>query len=300
MPDITIDGITVEPMASTSDTRELMIGVKHDNIFGPVIAFGAGGTMAEVLHDSAVALPPLNHVLVTRLISRTRISKLLGPFRHMPAIKKEEVENVILRVSEMVCELPHIHELDINPLLADDKGVIAVDARISIKRPPASPVPYSHMAIHPYPSRLIRHTHLPDGTSIRIRPIRPEDAELLKEFVHNMSPESKYFRFMQSIDELTPEMLVRFTQLGVARYAVNPDGDSCEFAIAVSDKHQGLGIGSQLMEVLMEAARYHAIKVIEGEVLSDNHRMLALMQDLGFSISAAPDDPGVKNVERWL
>ncbi len=321
LPDAEIDGITVEPMASTNDTRELMIGVKHDDIFGPVIAFGAGGTMAEVLHDSAVALPPLNHVLVKRLISRTRISKLLGPFRHMPAIKTEAVENVILRISEMVCELPHIQELDINPLLADDKGVIAVDARISVKRPPTSPVPYSHMAIHPYPSSLKRHTHLPDGTSVKLRPIRPEDAELLKEFVHDMSPESKYFRFMQAIDELTPEMLVRFTQLdysremaiiavtdqekkatqlGVARYTVNPDGDSCEFAIAVSDKHHGMGIGTQLMESLMEAARYHAVKVIEGDVLTDNRRMLTLMQSLGFSITASIDDPSVKKVERWL
>jgi acetyltransferase len=321
MPDAKIEGITVEPMASTNDTRELMIGVKHDDIFGPVIAFGAGGTMAEVLHDSAVALPPLNHVLVKRLISRTRVSKLLGPFRHMPAIKTEAVENVILRISEMVCEIPHIQELDINPLLADDKGVIAVDARISIKRPPTSPVPYSHMAIHPYPSSLRRQTHLPDGTSVKLRPIRPEDAELLKEFVHNMSPESKYYRFMQAIDELTPEMLVRFTQLdysremaiiavtdneqtttqlGVARYTVNPDGDSCEFAIAVSDKHHGMGIGSQLMESLMEAARYHAVKVIEGDVLADNRRMLTLMQRLGFSVTGSSDDPGVKKVERWL
>ncbi len=321
MPDAMIDGITVEPVASTSDTRELMVGVKHDDIFGPVIAFGAGGTMAEVLHDSAVALPPLNPVLVNRLISRTRVSKLLGPFRHMPAIKKEAVENVILRISEMVCELPHVQELDINPLLADDNGVIAVDARIHIKRPPTSPVRYSHMAIHPYPSDLIRLSHLPDGTTIRIRPIRPEDAELLKEFVRDMSSESKYFRFMQAIDELTPEMLVRFTQLdysremaviavteighktvqlGVARYTLNPDGVSCEFATAVSDKHRGMGIGSQLMETLMEAARNHGVRVIEGEVLADNHRMLSLMQQLGFSISASPDDPGIKSVERWL
>ncbi len=320
-PDAKIDGVTVEPMASTSDTRELMVGVKHDQIFGPVIAFGAGGTMAEVLQDSAVALPPLNPVLVNRLISRTRVSQLLGPFRHMPAIKKEAVENVILRISELVCELPHVYELDINPLLADNNGVIAVDARIHVKRPPTSPVRYSHMAIHPYPSHLIRQTHLPDGTSIWIRPIRPEDAELLKEFVRGMSSEDKYFRFMQAIDELTPEMLVRFTQLdysremaviavtegeenatqlGVARYTANPDGTSCEFAIAVSNKHRGMGLGSQLMETLMEAARGHGIKVIEGEVLSDNHRMLHLMQQLGFSIVTSPDDPGVKNVERWL
>jgi len=321
MPEAKIDGITVEPMASASDTRELMIGVWRDNIFGPIITFGAGGTMAEILHDCAVALPPLNPVLVDRLISKTRVSKLLGPFRHMPAIRKEAVENVILRVSELVCELPHIQQLSINPLLADNNGVIAVDARIHIKRPPTSPVRYSHMAIHPYPSNLVRLTHLPDGTSIRIRPIRPEDADLLQTFVRDMSSESKYFRFMQAIDELTPEMLVRFTQLdysremaviavtedgadsiqlGVARYTVNPDGNSCEFATAVSDRHRGKGIGSQLMETLMEAARNHGVRVIEGEVLSDNHRMLSLMQQLGFSISGTPDDPGVKNVERWL
>jgi acetyltransferase len=321
MPDAKIDGVSVEPMASSNDTRELMVGVKHDEIFGPVIAFGAGGTMAEILHDSAVALPPLNPVLVGRLISRTRVSKLLGPFRHMPAINKEAVENVILRISEMVCELPHVHELDINPLLADNQGVIAVDARIQIRRPPTSPVRYSHMAIHPYPSELVRHTSLKDGTLIRIRPIRPEDADLLQEFVRNMSSESKYFRFMQAIEELTPEMLVRFTQLdysremaviavaeegpestllGVARYTVNPDGKSCEFATAVSDLHRGQGIGSQLMQTLMEAARNRGVKVIEGEVLSDNHRMLSLMAQLGFSIATSPDDPGVKNVERWL
>ncbi len=320
-PDAEIRGVTVEPMAGTGNARELMVGVKWDPVFGPVIGFGAGGTMAEVLRDSAVALPPLNRVLAQRLINKTRVSKLLGPFRQMPEIDKEAVENVLLRISEMVCELPHIQELDINPLFADENGVVAVDARIRVKRPLTSPIPYSHMAIHPYPAHLIRRTHLPDGTEMTIRPIRPEDADIEQAFVRDLSPEARYFRFMQTLDELTPEMLVRFTQLdysremaliaviqekgkrvqlGVTRYTVNPDGRSCEFALAVSDKRRNLGIGSQLMEALMEAARSQGIRVIEGEVLSDNHRMLSLVKGLGYSVRPSQDDPGIRIVERWL
>ncbi|MGB5307672.1 MAG: bifunctional acetate--CoA ligase family protein/GNAT family N-acetyltransferase [Arenicellales bacterium] len=320
-PDAEIRGVTVEPMAASADARELMVGVKRDPVFGPVIAFGAGGTMAEILRDNAIAIPPLNRVLAQRLIDRTRVTKLLGPYRKMEAVDKTAVENVLQRVSEMVCELPHIQELDINPLFADKDGVIVVDARISVKRPSTSPVPYSHMAIHPYPSHLTRNGYLTDGTPMVIQPIRPEDAEIEQEFVRNLSPEARYFRFMRAIEELTPEMLVRFTQLdysremaliavineqgkrkqiGVARYSVNPDGKSCEFALTVSDEHRGRGIGSQLMDAMMEAARGHGVQVVEGEVLASNRRMLSLMKELGFSISTSPEDNSIRRVERWL
>ena len=320
-PDAEIRGVTVEPMAASADARELMVGVKRDPVFGPVIAFGAGGTMAEILRDNAIAIPPLNRVLAQRLIDRTRVTNLLGPFRKMEAVDKTAVENVLQRVSEMVCELPHIQELDINPLFADKDGVIVVDARISVKRPSTSPVPYSHMAIHPYPSHLTRHGYLTDGTPMIIQPIRPEDAEIEQEFVRNLSAEARYFRFMRAIEELPPEMLVRFTQLdysremaliavinvdgkrrqiGVARYTVNPDGKSCEFALTVSDEHRGHGIGSQLMDAMMDAARGHGVQVVEGEVLANNRRMLSLMQELGFSISTSIDDPSIRRVERWL
>ena len=320
-PEAEIRGVTVEPMAGSGHSRELMVGAKTDPVFGPVIAFGAGGTMAEILSDSSVALPPLNRVLTQRLMARTRVSKMLGTFRHLKAIDRDAVENVLLRVSEMTCELPQVEELDINPLLADDRGVVAVDVRIKIRRRSVSRTGYSHMAIHPYPAHLIKHSHLPDGTEITIRPIRPEDADIEQEFVRNLSPEAKYYRFMQTIDELTPEMLVRFTQLdysremaliaviqeaqkrvqlGVARYTTNPDRRSCEFALAVSDRRRRLGIGSQLMEALMDAARSQGIHLIEGEVLSDNQRMLSLMQRLGFSIRSSPDDRGIRIVKRWL
>jgi acetyltransferase len=320
-PEVKLLGVTIEPMSANPNTRELMVGVKRDPVFGPVIAFGSGGTAVEILRDSAVALPPLNSLLAQRLIARTRAAKLLEPFRQMSKVKQEAVEHVLLRVSNMVCELPHIVEMDINPLLADDRGVMAADVRIKIARPSNAPIPYAHMAIHPYPSHLVNRLHLPDGTVLTIRPIRPEDADIEQEFVRNMSPEAKYFRFMQTIDELTPEMLARFTQpdydremaliavitengkrtqLGVARYTVNPDNQSCEFALAVLDTKRRMGIGSRLMEALMESARTRGIRMIEGEVLADNNKMLSLMRRLGFAIRNSPEDTGIRIVERWL
>ena len=320
-PDAEIRGVTVEAMVNESDARELLVGAKRDPVFGPVILFGAGGTMVEILDDNAVSLPPLNKALAERLINRTRVSRVLSAFRNRPAVDRAAVIEVLLRISDLVCELPHVEELDINPLIASPNGVTAVDARIRVSRPPVTPVRYSHMAITPYPKHLVETGFLADGTKITIRPIRPEDAESEQEFVRALSREAKRFRFMQAIDELTPTMLARFTQidysremaliavieekerrkqLGVARYAINPDERSCEFAIVVSDEKQNQGIGSRLMKALMKAARDHGLEMIEGQVMADNGPMLKLMRELGFSISRSPDDPGVSIVEHWL
>ncbi len=320
-PDATILGVTVQPMARVEDARELVIGASRDPVFGPAILFGAGGTMVEVLRDSAVSLPPLNEVLARRLIGRTKVSRLLDAFRERPAVDRDAVIDVLLRVSDIVCELPEITELDINPLFAGPRGVIAVDARIGIARPPAKDGAYDHVAIHPYPRHLVQRGYLSDGTPLTIRPIRPEDAESEATFVRELSPEAKRFRFMGAMSELSPEMLVRFTQIdyrremalvaiiepggkteqvGVARYAINPDSESCEFAVVVSDRVQNQGIGTRLMKALMDAARDHGLTRIEGQVLKINAPMLQLMAELGFSESNAPDDPDIVHVERWL
>ncbi|MCP4380476.1 MAG: bifunctional acetate--CoA ligase family protein/GNAT family N-acetyltransferase [Hyphomicrobiales bacterium] len=320
-PDATLRGVTIEPMAKSSDPRSLLVGVKNDPVFGPVVSFGAGGTMTELLRDNAVALPPLNRVLAARLINRTRISQALDGFRNQKPVNRQAIEDVLLRISDMVCEIPHIQELDINPLFVDSDGAIAVDVRIEVRRPPTTPEPYAHMGIHPYPSKLVQKTQLPDGTELIIRPIRPEDAELEQAFVRGLSPEAKYYRFMQSIEELTPEMLVRFTQIdysremaliavvreggkdrqvGVARYTIKPDGRSCEFAIVVDDDRRKQGIGSRLMKGLMEAARGRGLRSIEGEILAENHTMLKLMDSLGFSLRSDPDDQSLRLAERWL
>jgi acetyltransferase len=314
-PQAQIDGVLVEPMYSSRHGRELLVGVTRDPIFGPIITFGAGGTAVEVLHDRAVALPPLNRFLAESLIEHTRTAKLLGAYRNQPPVEMDALVQALIRISEMVCELPQVVEMDINPLVADSSGVLALDCRIVVSHRAPSLDPYGHMAIHPYPYHLITQLQLADGTNITVRPIRPEDAQIEQSFVRKLSPQAKYFRFMQTLNELTPEMLVRFTQLdynrelaliavqekagseielGVARYVMNPDGKSCEFALVVADEWQHRGIGSQLMTHLMEAAQERGFNSMDGEILADNQKMIDLVKSLGFRIHSSEEDPGVK------
>lgn len=313
--------VTVEPMYVTHSGRELLVGASRDPVFGTAIVFGAGGIKVEVLQDRAIALPPLNRFLAERLIAGTKISGLLGQFRDLPPINREALIQVLLRVSEMVCELPEIVSLDINPLIADEKGVMALDARIQVDHQPAGINRYDHLAIHPYPSHLVTRDQLPDGSNIIIRPIRPEDAKIEQEFFQKLSSQSRYFRFMQKLNELTQDMLIRFTQLdysrelaliavthiddqevelGVARYTINPDAKSCEFALVVADDWQQRGIGSRLMKALISSARQQGFIRMEGEILSSNVNMQRLAAGLGFTISNCSDDPGVKLASKNL
>jgi acetyltransferase len=308
-------------MASRPNARELMVGVVRDPVFGPAITFGLGGTAVEVLADRAVALPPLNGVLVDELVRGTRAAKLLGAFRHMPPTDHAALEAVLLRVSELACELPQIREMDINPLAIDEAGAVVLDARIVVERPGPTTQRYSHMAIHPYPSQLVAQWTAADGAQVVVRPIRPEDAEIEQTFVRKLSPESRYFRFMDTIRELTPQMLVRFTQIdydremafvaitgkggdetevGVARYVTNPDGSSCEFAIVVADDWQRRGLGRRLMTQLIEVARARGLARMVGHILATNRSMLTLASSLGFTVGESPDDPTVRRATLTL
>ncbi|MGD8955887.1 MAG: bifunctional acetate--CoA ligase family protein/GNAT family N-acetyltransferase [Chromatiaceae bacterium] len=321
-PEARISGVSIEPMLERPYAREIMIGIAHDDVFGPVISFGAGGTAVEVFADSQVALPPLNEYLSTELIRGTRAARLLGRFRNLPQADMGKLTDALQRISEIACELPQVQELDVNPMLVDEDGVVAVDARIVVAAPETSTARYGHMAIHPYPTELETSWQLPDGTDICLRPIRPEDAEIEQDFVQNLSPESKYFRFMQSMEKLTPLMLARFTQidydremalvavinqhtsdariLGVARYISNPDRQSCEFALTVADAWQRKGVGRQLMQRLMAVARDRGIEILQGEVLANNTKMLRLCEQLGFHVVHGEHDPDVVEVRRHL
>lgn len=321
VPDAVISGVTVEKMYRSSNGRELMIGIISDPVFGPVISFGSGGVGVEVMGDTAISLPPLNRRLALDMIQRTRISRMLGSFRNLPPVDMEKLVDVLLRVSSIACELPWVQEMDINPLIVDDQCVVAVDARIRVDYPKPSTDPYHHLAIHPYPAHLSTRIQLNDGTDIVIRPIRPEDAEMEAEFVRNLSNEAKYFRFMNALQELSQEMLVRLTQIdyynemaliavrphdkgeeqiAVVRYTTNLDQKSCEFALVVSDAWQGRGIGYQMMQKLMEIARDRGLERMDGQVLSNNTRMLNLMKSLNFRIDRDPEDPAIKRVEASL
>ncbi|MBF0281915.1 MAG: bifunctional acetate--CoA ligase family protein/GNAT family N-acetyltransferase [Zetaproteobacteria bacterium] len=305
-PDIASIVMSIEPMYQSPNKRELMIGVVRDPVFGPAISFGLGGTMVEIIRDKAIALPPLNDYMVEHMISKTKAARYLEPFRQMQGSNKDALIDTLLRVSEMISELPEIIELDINPLIVDDRGAIAVDARIRAQSC-MQLVPYSHMAIHPYPHDLAHRFTLPSNEQILIRPIKPEDAKLEKEFFGSLSDRSRYFRFKQGLHELTPEMVVRFTQIdydremafvavscddskpllemGVGRYVLNPDGKSADFAIVIADQYQGMGIGAHLMKTLMQTAKSKGVVRFEGEVLAENQAMLSMVKKLGFSIS---------------
>ncbi len=320
-PDATLDGIVVEPMVVRPHAREVLLGMTSDPVLGPVIVFGAGGVDVEALQDRAVTLPPLNRYLAQDVIRRTRVATLLGAFRNRPPANMNALENVLLRLSEMICELPWLAEMDINPLLVDESGALALDARIVIAPRVPTADRYGHMAIHPYPAHLVTHWQLPSGHDVLIRPIRPEDAELTQDFVRSLSEETKYFRFMDTVSELSPASLAHLTQidyaremallaltevdgkeveLGVARYAINPEGESCEFALVIDDRWQKQGIGHKLMNVLMDVARGVGLKTMEGEVLKTNHAMLKLVEGLGFRIEPHPEDDTLRKISRPL
>ena len=321
-PDARINGISIEPFLSRPHGREMIIGVFRDPVFGPVITFGAGGFDAEIFSDRSVALPPLNKFLAKDLIESTRASKMLDQFHSMPPVDRNALKKVLLSVSEMVCELPWIVELDLT-LIVDENGAIAADARIIIDHiSGAGGDRYAHMAIYPYPVHLIQQWQMNDGRDVTIRPIRPEDADIEQEFVRGMSDESRYYRFMDTLRELSQTMLVRFTQIdydremaligtiteddgketqiGVARYVVNPDGESVEFALAVGDNWQKSGVGRKLMTALIDCARQKGYRAVVGDVLTTNTKMFRLMTSLGFSIHPHPDDTAVKRVVKPL
>jgi len=313
-PGARINGVIIESMWQSRAGRELMLGVINDDVFGPVISVGLGGTMVEVVRDRAIGLPPLNRFLARSMIAGTRAASYLKAFRGKPAARRRAVEDIILRLSDMVCELPWLEELDINPLVVDEKHAVALDARVVVRTVSPSAREYSHMAIHPYPSKLVKDYQLPDGTIISIRPIRPEDAETEREFVDGLSERSRYLRFMYSLKNITTQMVSRFTQIdydremalialvddngrdrqiAVARYVTLPDGRSCEFAIVVADDWHNKGIATELLRRLIDIARERRLEQMDGVVLRENKGMIALAKILGFEQHWSSDDPAV-------
>jgi acetyltransferase len=315
-------GVHVQAMIERPRGRELIIGIARDMHFGPVITFGMGGIGVEVFRDSAVALPPLNRFLAQELIAATRVSQMLREFRGRPAIAMDALIDVLLKVSELACELPCIEELDINPLLADETGVIALDARVVVGSGAlTADARYSHLAIHPYPKNLWRAVRLRSGDTALLRPIRPEDAEAEQRFVARVSPRSLYLRFHAPLRELSLERLVRFTQIdydremafvaidmqgdaeeihGIARYTRLPDGLSCEFGLLVEDAWHGRGLGSALMTALESCARERGLQEMVGFVLAENDDMARLMAGRGFEPRRDPDDANVLRFAKML
>lgn len=320
-PGARIAGVVIEPMWRGGRARELLVGVSRDDVFGVCITCGVGGTMVELISEVATALPPLNRYLAGALIDRTRVGRLLEAFRGAPPADRRAVEDLLLCVSEMVCALPMIEEMDLNPIMVDEQGARAVDARIVVASRPTSSRPYDHMAIHPYPREWVGTFELSDGTPVTVRPIRPEDASIERTFVEGLSEESRYFRFMHALKRLSPQMLSRFTQLdydremalittvseggaereiAVARYAADRRPDTCEFAIAVADDWQRRGVARLLMDELVRIARDRGFRTMVGMVLAQNRPMLEFAESLGFVRHANAEERDVVEVRLAL
>jgi len=326
--DGTPPGATVRGAAAarSADQREAFLGMTRDAVFGAVIAFGAGGVARAQIDDIAVELPPLDVPLARALIGRTRLVRRLRAYRDIASINFETLEQTLVRFSTLVCACPMITRLDLNPLLVDARQTVALGAHIEVGATVETGTapwrgPYGHLAIHPYPRELEALVALRDGRSVLLRAIRPEDAELERAFIAQLSPETLYRRFMMPVKALPDSLIERFTQIdydrelalvaldtgsaqtrivGVARITPTWDDGVAEFAIVVGDWLQRSGLGREMMQRLIDAARSRGYRTLEGRVLGTNAPMLQFCKRLGFSIVFDPQDMAERIVRRSL
>jgi len=307
-PSATLQGFTVQSMVRRPNAHELIVGVTTDAVFGPVILFGAGGTAVEITADRAIGLPPLNMVLAGELISRTRISKLLAGYRDRLPADIKTISRTLIQVSHLIADIPEIVELDINPLLADDQGVLALDARMRVA--PSSATNVDRFAIRPYPEELEEWINWQDRP-VLLRPIRPEDGAQHLEFFNALDADDVHYRVFMRMRELQRSQLARLTQidydremafiatseresggvetLGVARAIADPDNIAAEFAIIVRSDMKGKGLGPILLKKLIDYCRSRGTRELVGEALAENQRVIALTRRFGFAVTASPE-----------
>jgi acetyltransferase len=314
-PEARIEGVVVQPMIRRPVAHELILGLADDPTFGPVILFGAGGTAVEVVADKAVALPPLDLVLAHDLIGRTRVSRLLGGLRDHPAADLDAVAMALVRLAQLAADLPEIRELDVNPLLADAAGVVALDTRIVVApAPKTSPGDNPRFALRPYPSSWDREETV-GPVRLRIRPIRPSDEALYPAFLGATSADDLRLRFFGGFGHVDHGTIARFTQIdyaramafvaiepeadllvGVSRLTTDPDGVEAEYAILVRSDWIGRGVGWALMRRLIDYARSEGLRRLRGDVLRRNERMLRMCRELGFAVEGHPEDGALMRV----
>jgi len=311
-PEAEIRGVTVQPMVKKPG-YEIILGAKTDPLFGPVILFGMGGIGVELFRDVAIGLPPLNQTLARRIMEETKVYQLLKGYRNVPPANLKLLEEIIVRFSQMLVDFPQLKEVDINPLFINEKEALTLDARVVIdkERVFVKLEPHEHLVISPYPKKYETLWKLRDGRTVLLRPIKPEDEPLWLEMFRNFSEESIRYRFFHIIKDTPHEMRVRYCNidydremaivaeltedgerkiLGVVRLIIEPDGKTGEIAVIVADPWQGLGLGSKMMDYVIEICKDKKLETVYGVMLTDNYRAIDLMKKMGFTLKYSDHD----------
>jgi acetyltransferase len=294
-------------MVNPEDGVELILGIKQDPVFGSVLMIGTGGVYAELFHDITLELPPLNEKLARRMLEKLKIYPLLNGYRGKPPINIDKLLEVLIRLSYLAADYPEITELDINPLLATPKGVIALDGRVVVNKVAEGFVPYSHLALRPYPEEYIKQVKLSDGTDVMLRPIKPEDEELWLEMLGSCSKETIYMRFRYFFFWNSHEVAIRYCfidysreiaivaetsvngekkLIGVGRIVADPDHETVEYAVLVPESWQNKKLGSLITDFCLDIASHWNLKKVVAQTTTDNLRMINVFKTRGFTIKS--------------
>jgi acetyltransferase len=313
------EGVTVQPMVNWTG-YELILGSSIDPQFGPVLLFGMGGQLVEVFKDRALGLPPLTTTLARRMMESTKIYTALKGVRGRRGVDLDQLEQLLVRFSQLVVEQRWISELDINPLLASPERLIALDARVVLHDPATDPKDLPRLAIRPYPRKYVSTWTCPDGHELTIRPIRPEDEPLMVDFHRSLSPETVFQRYLTHLgfDERTAhERLVRICFVdydremalvaecehpdpgvprivGVGRLSRTFGTDDAVFAVLVTDSRQGMGVGTELLRRIVEIARVEGVATLSADMRADNEGMRRAAAKVGFTIEPGSTDEVIR------
>jgi acetyltransferase len=310
-PKAKIEGVTIQPMITEKDSVEMILGIKKDPTFGTFILAGTGGTAAELFKDRAIGFPPLNESLAIQMLESLKIYPLLKGYRGRTNVNLDRLIETLIRLSYLAADYPEIEELDINPLLVSSKGAVALDARIIVDPELIGKKikPYSHLAIHPYPEEYVKNIKLSDGTNVTFRPIKPEDEPMWMELLASCSRESIYSRFRYFFQWASHEVATHYCYidydreiaivaeitdgekrkfLGVGRLIADPDHETVEYAILISDAWQNRDLGGTLTDYCFEIAKKWGLKTIVAQTTSDNSRMISVFQKRGFEVVVDP------------
>jgi acetyltransferase len=306
-----IIGVTVQPMVKKRG-YEVILGAKKDAVFGPIVMFGMGGVGVELFRDFSIGLPPLNQTLARRMMEETRVYQLLKGYRNMPPANIKRLEEVMVLFSQLLIDFPQIKEIDINPLMVDEKEALAIDARVIIDKELVfkKVEPHQHLVISPYPKKYETLWKLRDGRTVLLRPIKPEDEPLWLEMFKNCSEESIRYKLFQTLKHMPHEVRVRYCNIdydreiaivaeltengarkivGTARVSIELDGKTGEIAFLVADPWQGLGLGTKLVDYVIEICKERGLETVYGIMLPENRKAIEFMKNLGFQLKYMED-----------